>query len=88
MSPEERRRRGTKLCEELAKDVLEIVPAGIGAWAPAWNIVGDADAEFMLALLTWESTGSEADKEFVRTAYARVLDSWRKAAAAWEAVAS
>ena len=64
----------------------KLAPAGVGAWAPAWDIVGDADAEFMLALLKWESTGSEADKESVRTAYARVLDAWRKAVAAWEAI--
>ena len=86
MSPEERRRRGTKLCATIAAEVNELVPAGIGNWPECWNIVGDADAEFMLALLKWESTGSEADKESVRTAYARVLDAWRKAVAAWEAI--
>ena len=84
MSPEERRRRGTRLCAKLASDVNELVPAGIGAWDPAWDIVGDADAEFMIALLKWEGTGSEADKESVRTAYATVLDAWRSAAGQFE----
>ena len=79
MSPEERRRRGTKLCAKIAADVNELAPAGIGNWPECWDIVGDSDAEFMLALLKWEGTGSETDKELVRTAYAGVLDAWREA---------
>ena len=86
MSPEERRRRATKLCETIAAEANELAPTGIGNWPECWEIVGDADAEFMLALVKWEHTGSDADKESVRTAYGRVLDSWRKAAAAWEAI--
>ena len=86
MSPEERRRRGTKLCEHLSTDVHELVPPGIGHWPECWEIVADFDAEFMLALVKWESTGSGADKESLRTAYARVLDAWRRAAAAWQAI--
>lgn len=86
MSPEERRRRGTKLCAKIAADVKELAPTGIGNWPECWDIVGDADAGFMLALVKWEGTGSEADKESVRMAYARVLDAWRKAVSAWEAI--
>ena len=86
MNLEERRRRGTKLCTKIAADVKEFVPAGIGNWPECWDIVGEADTEFMLALLKWESTGSEADKESVRAAYAGVLDAWRSAVAAWESI--
>ena len=86
MSPEERRRRGTKLCATIAAEVNELAPAGIGSWAECWDIVGDADAAFMLALLKWEGTGSEADKESVRAAYAGALDAWREAVLAWEAI--
>ena len=86
MTTEERRERGTELCRRLSSDVDKAVPRDIGAWSPAWEIVGDADAGFMLALLKWESTGSEADKAALRAAYAKVLSMWRRALAAWEAV--
>ena len=84
MTPEERRRRGTKLCERLAEEVFKIAPTGIGHWDDCWEIVGDADTEFMLSLLAWERTGSETDKNLVRTAYDRVLDAWREASRQYE----
>ena len=86
MSPEERRRRGTKLCARIAAEVQELAPAGIGNWPECWDIVADPDAEFMLQLLRWERSGAESDKESVRTAYAQVLDAWRNAVAAWESI--
>ncbi len=86
MTSAERRHRGTKLCRRLSADVAKAVPKDIGTWAPAWEIVADPDAEFMLQLLRWERSGAESDKESVRTAYAQVLDAWRKAVAAWQAI--
>ena len=38
----------------MTTDVAKSVPKGIGAWAPAWEIVASADSEFMLVLLKWE----------------------------------
>ena len=84
MSPEERRRRGTKLCERLTEEVFDIAPTGIGYWADCWEIVGDADAAFMISLLAWERTGSDVDKDSVRTAYNRVLAEWREAVTQFE----
>ena len=86
MTTDERRERGTELCRRLSADVDKAVPKDIGAWSPAWEIVGDADAEFMLALTKWESTGTAPDKAALRAAYAEVLNMWRRALAAWEAV--
>ena len=85
MTSAERRNRGTKLCGRLMADVAKAVPKGIGTWPPAWEMVGDADAEFMLQLLRWERSGTESDKTALRAAYAAVLEAWRATAAEWEA---
>lgn len=84
MSPEERRRRGTKLCEQLTRDVFKIVPAGIGHWAGCWDIVSGADAEYMIALTAWEGTGLEEQRIAVRAAYNNLLEAWREAARQYE----
>lgn len=81
MTPEERRRRGTMLCEKLTREVAEIAPPGIGHWDRAWELVSDADASFMLALTRWEATGSDDDKPALREAYFAVLNAWRTATA-------
>src|SRR5690606_5793567 len=62
MTPEDRRARGTVLCERLTREVAELVPGGIGAWSPAWTIVAPADAAFMEALTRWEASGDETHK--------------------------
>ena len=79
MNPDERRRRGTMLCEKLTREVADLVPQAIGRWDRAWKIVADADTAFMLALTRWESTGDDAHKPDLRAAYFNVLDAWRNA---------
>ena len=63
-----------------------IAPTGIGRWPTTWDIVGEADADFMLALSTWEADPTDEAKERVRSTYAAVLDVWRTAAAEYERV--
>ena len=84
MTPEDRRGRGTELCRVLEKHVADIAPSGIGVLDRTWDIVGPADAEFMLALSGWEASGGEADQAKVRAAYNRVLDAWRRASTLYE----
>jgi hypothetical protein len=84
MSPEERRRRGGKLCEKLGIDVAEIVPEGIGQWDECWNIVGDADVAFVVALTAWEATGLDEQRDTVKAAYHSLLEAWREAARQYE----
>ena len=84
MSPEERRRRGTKLCEHLTRDVFKIVPAEIGRWEECWDIVADADVEFVVALTAWEATGLEEQRITVRATYNALLNVWREAARQFE----
>ena len=86
MTTDERRERGTELCRRLSADVDKAVPKGIGTWPPAWEMVGDADTEFMLQLLRWERSGTGSDKAALRASYAQVLDAWRAAAAVWESI--
>ncbi len=76
MSPEERRGRGTELCERLTQDVAEIAPPGIGHWDRTWEIVGPADAQFMVALSDWESEPTPEALATVTAAYDAVLDAW------------
>ena len=83
--PDERRRRGTALCQRLAEDVVAIVPDGIGAWPPAWDLVADADADFLSKLTAWEVAPSEPARLRVRAAYFAVVDAWRNAARQYQA---
>ena len=74
-----------KLCKQLVTDIANEIPIHVGRWDKTWDIVGPADAEFMIALTVWEATGSEEDRAKVRTAYDSVLDAWMKAALHLEA---
>lgn len=80
MTPAEKVRRATLLCQRLAADVAGIVPEGIGHWETAWDIVADADAAFLAALTAWEATGAELERARVRDAYNAVLEAWKVAA--------
>ncbi|HET9948848.1 MAG TPA: hypothetical protein VFQ22_07995 [Longimicrobiales bacterium] len=84
MTRDERRHRGTLICQRLASEIAAMVPEGIGAWEPAWAIVAEADADFLAALSGWEADPSEASTQRVREAYQGVLDAWRAAAAEFE----
>lgn len=84
MTAEERREGGTRLCRQLGAEVARLAPPGIGRWEQTWQIVGDADTEYLIALTRWEATGSEDDKPPLRAAYYGVRDAWRRAAAAYE----
>jgi len=70
----------TQVCANLSRDVERIAPPGIGGWEPAWELVADADAEFLTALLAWERAPSNEGQARVRAAYNAVLDAWREAA--------
>ena len=79
-----RRSRARELCVHLTEQIANIAPPGIGNWGGAWGIVGDADAEFMVALFEWERTGDDAVQIRVREGYDRVLDAWREASRQYE----
>ena len=79
MSPEERRGRGTELCQRLTQGVEEIAPPGIGHWDRTWEIVDPADAEFMVALSAWESEPTPDALATVTAAYDAVLVAWKDA---------
>lgn len=74
--------RATEICRRLTRDVASIAPAGIGHWDRAWEIVAEADTDFMAALTAWESDPkNEIAKQRVRDAYTAVLDAWKEATA-------
>jgi len=85
MSLEDRQERGTALCRQLTADVAKVAPEGIGGWAPAWDIVADADVRFLSTLSAWEAAPSEATRLRVKAAYEAVLDAWRVAAGLYQA---
>jgi hypothetical protein len=82
---EARRRRGTALCQRLARDVAALTPPGIGTWPRTWEIVADADARLLTALAAWEADATEANRRTLRDRTAGVLDAWRQAAAEYVA---
>ena len=79
MSPEERQDRGTELCQRLSQDVSDIAPPGIGHWETTWNIVSNADVEFMIALADWEGEPTSEALARVTAAYDSCLAAWTDA---------
>lgn len=72
------------VCENLTRDVARIAPPGIGSWPPAWEMVAEADASFIAALVAWEAQPSDVAQAGVRARYNAVLAAWRDAIAAFE----
>lgn len=79
------KRDGAPVARWVADRVREVAPAGLGHWAPAWDIVEAPSRRFLDVLDRWEGTGSEADKAATKEAAAAVVQAWREAARTWEA---
>ena len=84
LSPEERRRRGIELCGRLTGAINEVAVDGMGLWDQTWTLVSTADTEFMMALFTWERSGSSAEVDRVAEAYDAVMSAWRRAVDAFQ----
>ena len=78
MTPD-RSDRARQLCERLTADVAVLTPPGIGHWDQTWETVGDADAEFMVALSGWQSDPTPEALATVTAAYDAVLAAWGNA---------
>ncbi len=79
-----RNEAAAKLWEQLTADVAAIATPGLGRWPEAWEIVAAPSAELMIALTSWQATGSEEDRVRVREWYNRVLAAWQEAARQYE----
>ena len=73
-----------QVCENMAREVQQIAPSGLGRWEPAWEIVADADAEFMIALFTWENSPSDKSEALVRHWGDEVMERWHEAVKKFE----
>jgi len=73
-----------QVCENLSREIQAICPPGLGRWGPAWEIVADADAEFMIALFAWEDAPSEKLEAQVRFWGDEVMARWREAVQKFE----
>ena len=71
--------RATRICCHLSQAVTKLVPEGIGRWPGAWDIVGEASADFMLELAMWEADPTDESAAAVKLAYEAVLKAWRLA---------
>ena len=60
--------------------MAEIATPGMGLWPRTWDIVAQADADFMASLSGWEADPTPATLDRTRAAYGSVLDAWRRAA--------
>ena len=77
----ERQEKGRLLCWKLAEAVANIAPRGISRWDRAWQIVDGPGAEYMVALISWETNPSDAAALQVSDAYDAVIAAWRVAVA-------
>ena len=68
-----------QVCENIARDIHQMAPSGIGRWEPAWEIVASASAEFMIALCAWEQSPSEELLTQVRYWGDEVMARWHEA---------
>ena len=73
-----------QVCENIARDIQQMAPSGIGRWDPAWEIVASASAEFMIALFAWEDSPSEKLEAQVRYWGDEVMARWHEAAKRFE----
>jgi hypothetical protein len=73
-----------QVCVNIAREVQQIAPSGLGRWEPAWEIVADADAEFMIALCAWEDSPSEKLEAQVRYWGDEVMARWHEAVKKFE----
>ena len=87
-SPEGRREFGTWLAAQLEREVAELVMA----YAPSTPefveetaaLTAPSDAAFLVALTSWEATGSPAAAEELRLAYLAVYEAYGRAATEWD----
>jgi len=77
---------GRQVCENMAREVQQIAPSGLGRWEPAWEIVASASAEFVLALFAWEDSPSEELESQVRYWGDEVMARWHEAVQKFEEV--
>jgi hypothetical protein len=75
---------GRRICENMAREVEQIAPPGIGRWEPVWEIVASASAEFMIALCAWEDSPSEELEAQVRYWGDEVMAGWHEAVQKFE----
>ena len=75
---------GRRICENMAREVEQIAPPGIGRWEPAWEIVASASAEFMIALFAWEDSPSDKSEALVRYWGDEVMARWHEAVKKFE----
>jgi hypothetical protein len=68
-----------RICDNITRHVQQMAPPGIGRWEPAWEIVADADAEFMIALFAWEDSPGEEREAQVRYWGDEVMARWHEA---------
>lgn len=78
----------TEVCRRVAKAVEEAVPAGLGRWGPAWDLVADPSDAFLDALADYQAAGSgEAEERVQRTAN-ELVAAWREAGRQYREVGS
>lgn len=80
MSAEHRQAKARQLCALLSEQIARTAPAGIGRWAPAWEMVEAPSKRFLDALDRWEQTGAAEEVARVRGAYDAVVQAWEDAA--------
>lgn len=85
----DRKELAQAMARRIAVEVRAIAPAGLGYWAPTWDIVGHPMDAALDAIHAWEAAADGSDQEeelrgAVNVAATAALAAWRKAARMWE----
>ena len=75
---EEVRELARSICRKLTTE-LSAMPPGVAEWAPAWDMVRDANARFIAELVSWEASPSDTTMHRVRGAYIDLRVAWGEA---------
>lgn len=78
-----RKVRADSLARSTVARIVNVMPPGIAAWDPAWDMVAEADRRFVELLGKWEKTGAAEDERVLMIAAERLVHEWERASSAY-----
>lgn len=77
----DRQQRARKLCEQVAIAVSIISPKGLDRWDGLWEFVDGPNADFLIALASWEADPTDKAALAIEVWYGGLCHAWRLASA-------
>ncbi|MCH8479695.1 MAG: hypothetical protein LAT56_17415 [Wenzhouxiangella sp.] len=73
------------ICERLSRRIGEVVPAELGRWDEAWDIVRGPSNVFLDALTAYLEHDTPESRAAIQHAADELVRAWRRAGEVWEA---